>query len=107
MQSKKANVSPGMQTLIVGVIMLVVAGFVIAVGASITQNQQTTFLTNTAGCNSTTTAGCNYAFNSSGQSLAGLNVVAQQQSSLGGILILAVFIAILFGVLGYVAFKKE
>ena len=92
---RKGNISPGMLTLVVGVIMLVVAGFVLSIGASIITTQQATQTSGT------------YAYNASGYTLQGLNTVAQQQSSVAGVLILAVFIAILFGVLGYVAFKQS
>ena len=105
-RNKKGNIQAGMMTLIVGAIMLVVAAFVLSSGSSVLGTQQTTQLTNTAGCNSTVTSGCGYAYNASGYGLSGLSTVAQQQPSIGSIVVLASIVVILFGVIGYFATRK-
>lgn len=91
---KKGNIQAGMLTLVVGAIMLVVAAFVLSSGASVLTTQQATQTTNS------------FAYNASGYGLQGLNTVAQQQPSIGSIVVLAAIVVILFGVIGYFAFRK-
>ena len=91
--NKKGNIQAGMLTLVVGSIMLVVAAFVLSSGASVLTTQQTTQTANS------------YAYNASGFGLQGLNTVAQQQPSVGSIVVLASIVVILFGVIGYFATK--
>lgn len=92
-RNKKGNIQSGMLTLVVGAIMLVVAAFVLSSGASVLTTQQSTQTTNS------------YAYNASGYGLQGLNTVAQQQPSIGSIVVLAAIVVILFGVIGYFATK--
>ena len=105
-KTKKGNIQAGMMTLIVGAIMLVVAAFVLSSGSSVLNTQATTQITGAANCNSTSVSACGYAYNSSGFGLQGLNTVAQQQPSIGSIVVLAAIVVILFGVIGYFAFRK-
>lgn len=93
-KNKKGNIQAGMLTLVVGAIMLVVAAFVLSSGASVLTTQQSTQTANS------------YAYNASGFGLQGLNTVAQQQPSIGSIVVLAAIVVILFGVIGYFALRK-
>ena len=93
MKTKKANLQAGMMTLIVGAILLVVSAFVLSSGSSVLTTQQASQTTNGT------------AYNASGYGLQALSTVAQQQPSIGSIVVLATIVVILFGVIGYFAGK--
>jgi hypothetical protein len=79
--------------LIVGAIMLVAAGIVAAIGADVTQDIQNT---QTAGTVSHSAAG---------NATSGIGNLAAQMPNIGTVLGAAAIIAIIFGVLGFFAFR--
>ena len=91
-KAKKGNMNLGM--IAPAVITLVVAFFVLGIGAVLLNNFGSQFTVNSTAANITNNG------------LAGLNAVASQGSTLGYVIVLVVVVGLLFGI-GYMAMRNR
>ena len=92
--SKQKKGQTGLGAIAPAVITLVVAFFVLGIGAVLLNNFGTQFAANSYGANITSNG------------LAGLNAIASQGSTLGYVIVLVVVVGLLFGI-GYMAMRNR
>ena len=89
------TVNLGIQDLWPVALVLLVSGIGIAFGLDITDDVQTDFVSNTAGCNSTATTSCGAAYNATVDLESGVSNIASKMPTIALVIVAAVLIGIL------------
>jgi len=94
--NKKGQLSIGSNLLVVGVLILVVAGFIATLGANMNSELAETFVDGTAGCNSTDTDSCGADYNATMNSNEGIENVSEKFDLTGTILVMVFLLSLIF-----------